>query len=1014
MANAQLSARICVDQRSSFDLSRAATLDAAIAQCAVFLAATFAPTEAQIVWNPAAPQLLFSINYTNPLLPDPETLLVIQRGAISLGEDDTGMMSCFAPLQAQGHVQGWLYLALPHWHDNSLTQVQQFVGQAGSALTLLEATSQHSKRVAQLETLADVGRVLNGVLDLDTLLGEIYEKTRRVLDVTNFYIALYDSPTNTLETAYVVHDGEVLNLVHRWKPSEGLAQVLINERAPLLTDDYNKECERRGVRPQRIGHLVSGHAWLGVPLFANDTLVGILNINSNRSDYRYDESYVPVLATIGAQAAVAIQNARMYSQITAQARQLATLNRIGRIINSSLDPEEVPSLIMNQVCTLLNVVEGSLLLVDHDNGDLVFAYTNGPVGHQLLGQRIPAGVGVAGYVVNHAASVIVDDAQQDQRFYANTDQATGYVTRSMLAVPLRGVGGVQGVIEVMNRHDGQAFTKQDQRLLEAVADQAVIALENAQRFAQVDEALARRAKELASTNDMLEHNLRSLTALNALSMAINMSLRQPTEIFSMTASGIIEVTEASGAMVMRPQNDGFRYEVQIGNVAPSPIFEAMARTVLATGRPTTIQATADQPALLAVPLRATQRTLGVICATYSTNLPSESDQETAVLFASQSAAAVESIELFTAVRGARDQMASILASTREGIALIDTDARIAVANTSMHQLCRFVDDDIDGSSVEAFLQQWRQRSSYDADEWNTFVHDLNTVLLGNTPFASGQLNPTSPQDRAVEWSALPAHGSGDSFGGALLVLRDITEAKEIERLRADLTSMIVHDLRSPLSSLMASIEMLGKGIIGEVNPVQKNVLSIANNSAHQMLNMVNTLLDISRLESNRMPMNARVTTAQDLVTTASLRLESLAREQAITLKTELAPNLPRVEVDEEMIVRVLQNLMANAIKFSDQNTAVQITADVVADPGGTPMVCLAVHDQGVGIAPKDQDKVFGKFSQVGEKRGGSGLGLTFCKLAVEAHNGTIWLESTPGTGSTFFLTIPLARGNTII
>src|SRR5204863_8350436 len=133
---------------------------------------------------------------------------------------------------------------------------------------------------------------------------------------------------------------------------------------------------------------------------------------------------------------------------------------------------------------------------------------------------------------------------------------------------LRGVGGVHGVIEALNRRDGGQFTADDQQLLEALADQAVIALENARRFAQVDQALARRAQELVRTNDRLQHNLRSLTALNALGMAINTTLRGADEIFGMTARGVVEMTNALGACVFLPEREGFRAAIQIGTAQP--------------------------------------------------------------------------------------------------------------------------------------------------------------------------------------------------------------------------------------------------------------------------------------------------------------------------------------------------------------------------------------------------------------------------------------------------------------
>jgi signal transduction histidine kinase len=115
--------------------------------------------------------------------------------------------------------------------------------------------------------------------------------------------------------------------------------------------------------------------------------------------------------------------------------------------------------------------------------------------------------------------------------------------------------------------------------------------------------------------------------------------------------------------------------------------------------------------------------------------------------------------------------------------------------------------------------------------------------------------------------------------------------------------------------------------------------------------------------------------------------------------------LAAVLVDDELLVRVLQNLLGNALNFSGRGSTVLVRA---AASGQAGFITIAVSDRGVGIAPKDQEKIFAKFGQVGERRGGSGLGLTFCKLVVETHGGDIWVESKLGQGSTFFFTLPVA------
>lgn len=221
--------------------------------------------------------------------------------------------------------------------------------------------------------------------------------------------------------------------------------------------------------------------------------------------------------------------------------------------------------------------------------------------------------------------------------------------------------------------------------------------------------------------------------------------------------------------------------------------------------------------------------------------------------------------------------------------------------------------------------------------------------------------------------------------------------------------MIVHDLRSPLSSVMASIELMVRGVSGQLNDQQRNVLNIANTSATQMLEMINTLLDISRLEAGRMPIERKLSDLKEMISAATCQLETLAQERNISIRHELDPALPAVCADPALTIRVVQNLVGNAIKFSGRGRAITVRAEAAAPAGASGVVTVSVHDQGIGIAARNRDKIFTKFSQVGERRGGTGLGLTFCKLVIEAHGGRIWVESEPHQGSSFYFTLPLAE-----
>jgi signal transduction histidine kinase len=328
--------------------------------------------------------------------------------------------------------------------------------------------------------------------------------------------------------------------------------------------------------------------------------------------------------------------------------------------------------------------------------------------------------------------------------------------------------------------------------------------------------------------------------------------------------------------------------------------------------------------------------------------------------------------------------------------------------------------DLAGMPLGALLASWQAAASFPPADLEPFYSGIAAVADGLEGFVSGQLNGMQLGARALEWTALGATHEGVLGLAAgeqeeprrrpiLITVRDITAAKETERLRADLTNMMVHDLRSPLTSIMSSIDLIFRGVTGAIAPQQREVLAIAYASAENLLNMINLLLDISRLEGGSMPMERAVLSVEELAASAAGNMRLLAQQKEIAIELALAHGSASVFADQELVLRVLQNLVDNALKFSPKGASVRLEA--ARDPDHPNAVRFAVRDAGVGIKASDIEQIFVKFGQVGNRRSaGSGLGLTFCKLVVETHGGRIWVESTPGQGSCFYFTLPCAEG----
>jgi signal transduction histidine kinase len=239
--------------------------------------------------------------------------------------------------------------------------------------------------------------------------------------------------------------------------------------------------------------------------------------------------------------------------------------------------------------------------------------------------------------------------------------------------------------------------------------------------------------------------------------------------------------------------------------------------------------------------------------------------------------------------------------------------------------------------------------------------------------------------------------------GRLIVLRDVTDERAVERMRRDMTHTMVHDLRSPLSSIFGAAELMAMDQ-DTLAANQVATLEIIRKNTRKMLDLVNSILDVSRLESGRMPVKREQFELERLVNEIFQMQSTLAQEAAIRLENNVPLTLPAAWADSNLIGRVLQNLIGNAIKFTPPGGTISVSGKVEDQPGA-PVIIVSVSDTGPGIPPEIQNRLFQKFVTGAQKGRGSGLGLAFCKLAVEAHGERIWVDSTSGRGTTFAFTL---------
>jgi signal transduction histidine kinase len=249
-------------------------------------------------------------------------------------------------------------------------------------------------------------------------------------------------------------------------------------------------------------------------------------------------------------------------------------------------------------------------------------------------------------------------------------------------------------------------------------------------------------------------------------------------------------------------------------------------------------------------------------------------------------------------------------------------------------------------------------------------------------------------------SLLKLKGATDALEESLKRLR------EMQKVRDDLMKMIVHDLKAPLTSILATLEMMRDGDFGEFSEPQVRALSDSEGKAEDLLGLIEDLLEVSRIEERTLTLQPEQIAPAALLSEIVFDWQLRFQQEGATARVDVADDAPVFSADKALVKRVLSNLVQNAVNHSPGPVTIAFAAR--RDPGG---ILFAVTDNGPGIPAEYQEIIFRKFEQVRAPHAprvrSSGLGLTFCRLAVESHGGRIWMTSTEGQGSTFYIQLPL-------
>ncbi len=374
-------------------------------------------------------------------------------------------------------------------------------------------------------------------------------------------------------------------------------------------------------------------------------------------------------------------------------------------------------------------------------------------------------------------------------------------------------------------------------------------------------------------------------------------------------------------------------------------------------------------------------------------------------FAYFAATAVENARLYQDAWEKRRELEAVLVGIGDGVVVAAPDLSLILMNPVARDILRLEAEPPAGVPLRPYLAA-PELADLMAETLRGGQEQIRELELP----AADAAGETARDDEKRTFGALasPVLDADGEVSGVVVVLRDITAQKELERMKSNFLSVVSHELRTPLHSIKGFVEIILMGKTGPVTEIQEDFLKTVRTQTTVLQRMIDDLLEFSRMEAGRVKLHLAEVSLPAMAHSVAVKLAPLAEEAGLRLSVALPEDLPEIDCDRSRVEQVLTNLVENAIKFTPAGGQISIEGLALGD-----RVRLVVADTGIGIPLDEQEKVFDRFYQVdgSERRAyrGTGLGLSICRHIVERHNGRIWVESEgiSGRGSRFYVELPV-------
>lgn len=751
--------------------------------------------------------------------------------------------------------------------------------------------------------------------------------------------------------------------------------------------------------------------------------IGVHHTTLSRAVRRGD--LAPALRTPGGYPRFTPEAVAGYAAALAQARRAppTTASRYRRLRNtmmllaSELRPQVVLQRLVEEARRLVGARYGALAVMEEDGAIREF-FTVGLTRAQraALGP-LPQGRGLLGELFKHNRTVRVADIgahPSSVGFPPNHPPM-----RSLLGVPILSQGRNIGNIYLTDKVGAPEFTPEDQELIEELARYAGIAIRNAALYEQTE----RRSQQWVA--------LQKIANRITLAMEPQAVLRQVVldarNLLSVDAAFISLLDQRSGRL-RTVASTGLRRQ---RGLAPLTVTAGAGNIAIWGHAPIIINDYASDErfappykeriaamglvSLIVAPLEARGQAIGALyLGTRRRRTFQQEEAELVGQLASLAAVVLDNARQYKAERAAHDRaeraearLQAVLQHEPEAVLVVTPSRRVVIANPAASRL--FFDDEHARLAGRTYPFGARfclpDGSPLPPEDW-----PVARCLAGRGPCLGYELVLERPRGGKVPVlvNAVSLPPVDNQPGGVVALLQDISQLKEVERLKNDFMAMVSHDLKSPLTTIKGLASSVQLNAKDGVSTVPTEWAAVIESEVDRLTELVDNLLDMSRIEAGSMPLDLEECYLADLAPDCVWRVAQGDRNLASRVSVHVPADLPPVMADYLQLQRVLCNLLSNALKYSPEGSPVQLRACL--SPDGRALV-VEVANQGPGIPASERELVFEKFyrgrDHVRGGRPGSGLGLAICRAIIGAHGGTISVAGAPGSGAVFRFVLPL-------